>query len=82
MTVVKKLCTTGQRHKKAVSFRGILKVFFCFRADNKIVYIEKHLRIPKHGTAMYFISSFAVKERNATDTYKKFPLHRSISSMI
>lgn len=48
ITAVVKWCTTDQRHAKAVSFRGMIKGFFCFRADNKIVYIEKQLRTSKH----------------------------------
>lgn len=47
-----------------------MKGFFCFRADNEIVYIEKQLRIPKHIIAVYFISSFPLKEGNATNRYK------------
>lgn len=70
ITAVMKLCTTGQRHAEAVSFRKIMKGLFCFRADNKIVHIEKQLRIPKHIIAAYFIISFPLKEGNGTNRYK------------
>lgn len=68
ITAVMKWCTTGPRHKKAVSFRRIIKGIFCFRADSKVVYIEKQLRIPKHIISVYFISSFPLG--NATNRYK------------